>query len=407
MVSSIGGIYSTDTNYTLTVEAFRDYLGHLNTNGSVSVTVGLKNPPRNLLKLVNLAKQTLIKQGVDPVDRITVIRGWSTGTVIIKRRPFTRYETEKIKAFCERMFFDLVYYPGIHPLEANRYNVVEGALFYKSVSGILNDDQYVKDYVFNLGHPTDNRPYFSYFFKIKKLPFHLKEMGHKLILVIEGGYVILFSTFVTAVFYSFILIVIPLFFTGNKIKPKKIKVLIYFGLLGISFMLIEIVLITKISKYLVNPLYSSSFIITSLLIFSGTGSYVSDILVKKGKGIKMKNAACFSILFIAGYTLIILFFYDKFYDSLANTPLFLKLAVSILLILPLGLCMGVPFPSGIVELKKIHDHSIPWAWSINGYFSVIASTGAVLISTNIGLVLTGVIAAAGYLCALLVFPEWS
>jgi len=127
--------------------------------------------------------------------------------------------------------------------------------------------------------------------------------------------------------------------------------------------------------------------------------------VKKVKGIKRKNTACFSILFIAGYTLIILFFYDKFYDSLANTPLFLKLTVSILLILPLGLCLGVPFPSGIAELKKIHDHSIPWAWSINGYFSVIASTGAVLISTNVGLILTGVTAAAGYLCALLVFPE--
>jgi hypothetical protein len=405
MVSSIGGIYSTDTNYTLTVEAFHDYLGRLNTNGSVSVTVGLKNPPRNLLKLVNLAKRTLIEQGLDPIECITVIRGWSTGTVILKKRPFTRRETEKIKAFCERMFFDVVYYPGIDPREANRYNVVDRALFFNGVSGILNDDRYVKDYVFNLVHPTDNRPYFSYFFKITKLPFHLKEMGHKLILVIEGGYIILFSTFVTAVVYSFILIVIPLFFAGNKIQPKKAKVLIYFALLGISFMLIEIVLITKVSKYLANPLYSSSAIITSLLIFSGTGSYVSDILVKKSKRITWKYTAHFSILFIAGYTLIVLFFYDRFYDSLANIPLLFKLTVSILLILPLGLCMGIPFPSGISELKKTNDHSIPWAWSINGYFSVIASTGAVLISTNVGLVLTGVAAAAGYLCALLVFPE--
>ena len=170
-------------------------------------------------------------------------------------------------------------------------------------------------------------------------------------------------------------------------------------------MLIEIVLITKVSKYLANPLYSSSVIIASMLIFSGTGSYVSDILIKRSKTITPEFATRFSILFIAGYTLIILFFYDGFYDSLANTSLLLKLAVSILLILPLGLCMGIPFPSGIAELKKTSGHSIPWAWSINGYFSVIASTGAVLISTNIGLVLTGVIAAAGYLCALLAFPK--
>jgi hypothetical protein len=405
MVSSIGGIYSTDTNYTLTVEAFQDYLGHLKPNGAVSITVGLKNPPRNLLKLVNTAKQALTRQGFDPRERVTVIRGWSTGTVIIKNDPFTNYETGEIKAFCEQMYFDLVYYPGIKPEEANRYNVVEGDLFYKSVSGILNDDRYVKKYIFNLDYPTDNKPYFSYFFRITKLPFHLKELGHKLILVIEGGYIILFSTFITAVVYSFVLIVIPLFFAGNRIKPKKSKVLIYFGLLGISFMLIEIVLITKVSKYLANPLYSSSIIITSLLVFSGTGSYLTEFLVKRGKRISLKKAVSFSILFISCYTLITLLLHDRLYDSMANAPLIIKLSVSILLILPLGLCMGVPFPSGIAVLKKSSDHSIPWAWSINGYFSVIASTGAVLIATNIGLLFTGMIAAGGYLCALFVYPD--
>jgi hypothetical protein len=231
-------------------------------------------------------------------------------------------------------------------------------------------------------------------------------MGHKLILVIEGGYIILFSTFVAAVVYSFALIVIPLFFAGNKIMPKKSRVLIYFGLLGISFMLIEIVFITKVSKYLANPIYSSSVTIASLLIFSGAGSYLTEILVKRGKSISLKKAAFFSILFISGYTLITMLFFDRLYDSLAGSPLIIKLAVSILLILPLGMCMGVPFPSGIEVLKKAADHSVPWAWSINGYFSVIASTGAVLIATNIGLVFTGVIAAGGYLCALLVYPEY-
>jgi hypothetical protein len=67
--------------------------------------------------------------------------------------------------------------------------------------------------------------------------------------------------------------------------------------------------------------------------------------------------------------------------------------------------MGIPFPSGIAVLKKSTDHSIPWAWSINGYFSVIASTGAVMLATNIGLISTGLIAAGGYLCALLVYPD--
>lgn len=401
LVSSVGGIYSTDTDYTLTVEAFHTYLEHVRTDGAVSITVLLKYPPRNILKLINLAKHALEKKGIEPEACIAVIRSWSTGTVIIKKTPFTREETAKIKSFCDRMFFDLVYYPGINPDEVNIYNVVKDELYYKSVSRILkNDTGFRKNYPFNLKYPTDDRPYFSYFFKIKKLPVLLKEMGHKWILAVEGGYVVLFSTFIITALFSFLLIVTPLFFSGKKIQGKKIQVLLYFGLLGISYMLIEIVLIKKVSKYLANPIYSSSAIISALLISSGIGSYFSDYF-----STSRKKLVSYSIVFIAGYMLIILLAADRFFVSIESAPLLVKLAFSILIMIPLGAAMGIPFPSGVSVLKNRSDRSIPWAWSINGYFSVIASTGAVLIATNIGLTLTGIIAIGGYICALLVFPK--
>jgi len=299
------------------------------------------------------------------------------------------------------MFFDLVYYPGINPDEVNIYNVVKDELYYKSVSRILkNDTGFRENYPFNLKYPTDDRPYFSYFFKIKKLPVLLKEMGHKWILAVEGGYVVLFSTFTITALFSFLLIVTPLFFSGKKIQGKKIQVLLYFGLLGISYMLIEIVLIKKVSKYLANPIYSSSAIISALLISSGIGSYFSDYF-----SITRKKLVSYSIVFIAGYMLIILLAADRFFVSIESAPLLVKLAFSILIMIPLGAAMGIPFPSGVSVLKNRPDRSIPWAWSINGYFSVIASTGAVLIATNIGLTLTGIIAIGGYICALLVFPK--
>jgi len=39
LVSSVGGIYSTDTDYTLTLEAFHNYLEHVRTDGAVSIPV--------------------------------------------------------------------------------------------------------------------------------------------------------------------------------------------------------------------------------------------------------------------------------------------------------------------------------------------------------------------------------
>lgn len=178
------------------------------------------------------------------------------------------------------------------------------------------------------------------------------------------------------------------------------QVLFYFGLLGISYMLIEIVLIKKVSKYVSNPIYSSSAIISALLISSGIGSYFSDYF-----RISRKKLVSYSIVFIAGYMLIILLAADRFFVSIINAPLLVKLAFSILIMIPPGAAMGIPFPSGVSVLKNRSDCSVPWAWSINGYFSVIISTGAVLIATNIGLTLTGIIAIVCYLCALLVFPK--
>ena len=401
LVSSIGGIYATDTNYNLTTQAFQDYLTHIHEKGTISVTVLLKYPPRSLLKLVNLAKHALDKNGIDPLKNIIVIRSWSTGTVLIKKLPFTDEEIGKIKTFCERMLFDLVYYPGISKEETNRYNIVKDAYYYKSIMQIFkNPDIFTKNYLFNVKHTTDGRPYFSYFFKLNKLPRLFKEMGRKWILVVEGGYLILFSTFIISIILSFILIIVPLLFSGKRIKRKKVEIIFYFSSIAISYMFIEIVLIKKFTRFLANPVYSSSIIIAALLIFSGIGSFFSDYFEAY-----RKKAVSYAIIFIAGYVLLILLAGDTLYISLFKASLLLKLIISLFIICPLGFAMGIPFPSAIGELRKRKDYSIPWAWSINGYLSVIASTGAVIIASNIGLLLTGMIALFCYLGALLFFPK--
>ncbi len=400
-VSSIGGIYSTDTNYTLTREAFEEYLKHISENGTISVTILLKYPPRKLLKLVALSKYALEKQGIDPDKRILIIRSWSTATLMTKKIPFTEEEIKNIKSFCRSMFFDLVYYPGIKTDEVNQFNVVEDAIYYRSILQILTDyDSFKKNYLFNIKYPTDDKPYFSYFFRLKKIPVLFKEMGTKWFPIIEGGYIVLFSTFITTIVLSTIFIVFPLFFTGKRIGEKKYRILFYFSLIAISYMFIEITLMQRLNRYLANPIYSNSVILAALLIFSGIGSYLSDYFsMKKGR------LLLYAVAFISVYFILFLFLSEILYLKVLKPSLLLKLLISLLVISPMGIAMGIPFPLAIANLKKRDDHSLPWAWSINGYFSVIASTGIVIVSLNIGLLVTGIIAILSYIIALMFFPK--
>jgi hypothetical protein len=67
--------------------------------------------------------------------------------------------------------------------------------------------------------------------------------------------------------------------------------------------------------------------------------------------------------------------------------------------------MGFFFPLGMSSIKERHPETLPWAWSINGFFSVIASSGTLLLISNAGMMATAVLAVICYLIAVLFFPR--
>ncbi len=400
-MSSIGGIYSTDTNFLLTVEAVRDYLESIEENGTVSLTVSLKQPPRHLPKLVAIAVRALNEMDIPHEQNIVVIRSWSSGTVLIKKAPFRKEELASIKDFCDKMFFDLVYYWGISESDANRYNIVEDAAYFRSVQPLIkNDRSFVKDYVFNIKPATDNRPYFSYFLRIGKMGYLFTQTGRKWLFIVEGGYIVLFVTFSVTIVLSAILIMLPTFYWGKKIKISRLRVLLYFSCIAVGFMFVEILLMQKYRQYLANPLISNSVIIGSLLIFSGFASFYSDRIQKKRKTLLLVACGFLSLYFTT-----LIFFLDGFFLRIAGTLKIWQLIIPALLTVPLGLAMGLFFPFGISIVKHGDVSSLPWAWSVNGFFSVIASSGTVLIASNIGLLSTGAIALFCYWLAILFIPE--
>ena len=88
---------------------------------------------------------------------------------------------------------------------------------------------------------------------------------------------------------------------------------------------------------------------------------------------------------------------------MAIYPIILKIIISLILIAPLALCMGMPFPVALGKLSTAEHTYIPWAWGINGCASVISAVLASLLAIHFGFTLVILFAVSLYLLCLFIF----
>jgi hypothetical protein len=97
--------------------------------------------------------------------------------------------------------------------------------------------------------------------------------------------------------------------------------------------------------------------------------------------------------------------------SLVGLAFTYRLAVSAVILVPLGFVMGMPFPTGLRALAgtnsgrdsaaPLSENLVEWAWAMNAAASVMGSVLAMVIAIQFGLTITLASGAAAYLCALL------
>jgi len=378
-----GGIYATGENYIYTIEAFREYFEHLKPQGVLSASAWLSSPPRTFLKLLALAVETLDqKDGGDISSSIVGIRSWASGTVLVKKGGFSASEVKRLRDFCKERAFDLVYYPGIDHEEVNQYSVLDKPVYYEAICDLLQSDkrdEFYEKYVFNIRPPTDDKPYFFHFFQLSALLYLLKTLGREWIPFLEWGYVILWGTFVQALIVAPLFIFLPLVFIGGGQRPSPLgkgKVFLYFSLLGLAFMFIEMAYIQKFILLLTHPIHALALVIFTLMVFSGIGSLLSRRLREGGIWIPFIGILFFSCVY--GISL------DGLLKIFLPYSLLLRCTVVVLLLAPLALFMGMPFPIGLQLVSDKDSSLIPWVWGVNGVASVIAPVLGSLLSVCLG-----------------------
>ena len=64
---------------------------------------------------------------------------------------------------------------------------------------------------------------------------------------------------------------------------------------------------------------------------------------------------------------------NAIFAPLLGASAFSRYAAGALVLMPLGLLMGIPFPSGLRQVAAGDDGRVAWAWALNGYSSVVAT----------------------------------
>ncbi|MCL1959702.1 MAG: hypothetical protein FWF68_08890 [Spirochaetes bacterium] len=410
LVDSVGltdsGGYVVHEDFKYTVEAFKEYFKGLKEGGVLSVTVWDRlNPPRNVPRLLNTIIRAMKESGFTEPEKCLYSFGLlrSTSTILVKKGALTTRDLNDLNTYIKNCSFDLFYAPGTE-LPLRNLDVLMASYRYQfedsyddkddKIETFTNADMYrtviprffageagkiEESYIFDIQPILDSRPYYTGFLKMDELPMYLDQLRD---ISEEWGYLLLFAMLIQSCIFGLIVILIPVIGRRKTLFKKHrgtIGVILYYAGLGLGYMLIEIYLIQRLAVFLSNPTYSTSIVITVMLISSALGNLTSGLL--KRFRLFVVPIAC---VLIGGGLLFYIIGLDNFLASFSSSSMMMRFLVSALIIAPPAFFMGIPYPNGLDSLQERKPHLLPWAWGMNGGLSLVGSSMARLLSVSSG-----------------------
>jgi predicted membrane-bound spermidine synthase len=394
------GLNALREEYAYTLEAFELMLQRLNPGGMISVSTWMDYPPRTSLKIPATLAEAARLNGIEqPLNHLAAIRSWGTVTFILKKEAFKPNELNRIRAFCNEMFFDPLLLPDLQPEERQQFNIIDDQQYFERLDRIMaNEPSALEDYGFAIKPSTDNKPYFSQFLRLNSIRHMAGIFGDEQMPFLELGYLTLLITLLQSTLLALLLIVLPLF-SLKKSRHGKSATLLYFGALGLGYMFAEIILIQRFVLYFGQPVYAVAAVISAMMLFSGIGSLLSQKLEPSNAVIRRIAVA------VAIMLLLFVFILTPLLQTTIAFSSIIKISISLGAIGLPAFVMGMLFPLGIRLLDHRDASQIPWAWGINGCLSVISTSLATLIAVESGFQTVIIIAALAYLLAAIAFSS--
>jgi hypothetical protein len=454
--STSAGAFALSENNLYTVEAFREYFEHLSSDGFLALTRWEFSRPREALRVVSEGIEMLHSARIEDVRKhfIIIATGERAGygrlvTVLIKKTAFTIDEERSV---LKQVQSDPALYPLYTPnvygrpdkdsncdasIPATDGHCIEQVLAQMPGTRILPAEttepfqqlinlpgreitdgvdasprsKFIHDYPFDITPVTDNAPFFFFTFKTSSILRAIFPVTGQAGIDWDWknnlGLVILVAMLIISILAVSGFLLVPLALHKAARKPP-VTPLLYFVAVGLGFIIVEIALIQRFVLFLGHPTYSMTVVVFLMLLSGGAGSFASKYWLSETMKIRLVLTA------IVGLVTLYAFLLHTVLEALVGLPFAGKMALSAVLLVPLGFLMGMPFPAGLAEQcgafskasAATESNTIEWAWAVNAASSVLGSVLAIVLALHFGLNATLGCAAGTYLAVAVLTLLW-
>lgn len=364
--------------------------------GLVSIPVSIREFPAYASRMLATVRAALLSIGVaDPARHVLVYRSAWNVRILASPAPVTAARIAAARAWCDARSFDVSYYPGIDvkAARANIYNDLPAVSFEQEqvVSGegahdaiadeagaVLRGQPVESERSFDLSPITLDRPAFYAVLRLSGLPTILRRL--ELLPQQEVGPLVNLAVLAQAAIIAALVLLVPLL-AGRRVRLPgggTVRAVIYFAALGLGFLFIEIAAIERASVYLDDRTSGFALVLTGMLIFSGLGALLADRLALDAR----RAMAMAGLVIVVWCAAAIVLLQAAVLASL-SWPWGVRAALVLLALAPVSVALGLPFPLG---LRRVAGSTgfLPWAWGINGAFSVVSTPLANLLAQVYG-----------------------
>jgi hypothetical protein len=400
MNAATSGAFVLSESYLYTAEMIQESLSHLSPEGVICTQFGeisYDRKPNRTTRYLATARAAFGEQGVTDFPSHVLVASapgfppFRELAVLLGKKPFRADQIQAFTARTNQIADGAVRYVPGRAIDGTAVNRVIGL-------GAGELPAFFEKYPYDVSAVHDDAPFFWHFARFRDLLASPLPNGSTVIdhedAVAEQ---VTLAFLLVAAVLAALLLLLPLLTTRAAWSemPHKASAVVYFGALGLGFMFLEVGLIQKLTLLLGYPTYSLSVTLFALLVFSGLGSLVS------ARHAASRNKVLFSAL--GGLAVLVLLAevaLPAIIDHAVGRALPVRVAVTIAVIAPMGLCLGAFMPLGLRSVARITTRSreyVAWAWAVNGFFSVIASVLSTILAMVVGFRVLLLLALAIYM----------
>lgn len=396
--------------HAYTREAMAARIAQLEPGGLVSIPVSIRELPAYAVRVIATAQDALRLSGVaDPAAHLAVIRSAWNLRVLVAREPFDEARVAKLIEFAEARSFDLSWAPGLPPgrdvwNELSPVSLDSGGTDSQTEDAVADEAAALlagtpRHDAFDRSPLTADRPWLSPLVRLPAVGAAIERM--EVLPQPEIGLLVNVAVLAQAAVLALLVAGLPLLARGAlRVRPAMMgRALVFFPALGLGFLMVEIALIEQAALLLGDRTAGFALVLTAMLVFSGAGAMLAGGVAQPGRALRLAALVALALGVAAAFAL------PSIVSAALDWPFALRAGLLVVLLAPLSLAMGMPFPLGLDRFRQEGAALLPWAWALNGAFSVVATPLASLIAHGIGIAPLLLAGAACYLAVALAWPR--